>query len=67
MTKTTLQVKTEIDLPSLPNFVKSPIGTIDVADIYAEDLREIGVRWTEALIEHSRQRRAERLRPEATP
>lgn len=61
----TVTVKASVKLPNLPNFLiisetpegASAPGTIDVADITDEALRQLGKEWTEALVEHARLRR----------
>jgi hypothetical protein len=54
----TLKVTFDCELPVLPNFLRSPQGqTIDVADCTDDGLRELGQKWTDALIEHAGRRR----------
>ena len=62
-----MQKNIEMELPSLPNFIRAKEtmkgqerSVIDVADFSDEELREIGKEWTEALIEHARERRSDR-------
>lgn len=52
----------DVEVPETVNFLRVPTKgrgnkTIDVADVSDETLREIGERWTEALIENARERR----------
>jgi hypothetical protein len=52
----------KVEMPKLPNFLRTPTGMIDVADVEMNDLRTLGHAWTEALIKHAEQRRR---RPES--
>ena len=55
----TVTVKTTrtLLLPSLPNFMRTPDDeSIDVGELSEEQLREIGSRWTEALVRKARDR-----------
>jgi hypothetical protein len=46
-----IKVQAQIEIPRVPNFLKMQGGqTIPVSAITEEGLREIGQRWTEALI-----------------
>lgn len=57
--KRQITVKAIIALPTMPNFFRiDGGGTIDVADVSDDGLREIGAVWTEALVEHANDRRA---------
>lgn len=51
----------EVEMPSLPNFLKTnERGSIDVADVDETTLRKIGRAWTAALVVHARLRRVGR-------
>jgi hypothetical protein len=54
----------EMELPSLPNFIRSKEETkdsgsavVDIASFTDEELKAIGIEWTQALIEKARERR----------
>lgn len=55
-----ITVKLEFKLPSLPNFIviNSPDKqSIDIADLDDDALKQIGHKWTEALLELASKRR----------
>jgi hypothetical protein len=54
----------EMELPSLPNFIRSKEETkdsgsavVDIASFTDDELKAIGIEWTHALIEKARERR----------
>lgn len=50
-------------LPTLPNFIRDEQDTaIPVEDLTQEQLREIGQKWTDALMRKARDRAGERTR-----
>lgn len=51
------RIEVDVELPSLPNFVKVGGNSIDIADVSEETLRQIGAEWTEALVANARLRR----------
>jgi hypothetical protein len=54
----TIHVRAFITLPRLPNFLLCEGGgSMDVADITDESIKEIGQQWTEALLAHAQERR----------
>ena len=50
------QTQIEIDIPSLPNFIKSKDGksVIPIAEFTEKELQEIGKEWTKQLITKSK-------------
>lgn len=52
---TKLTVSADVEVPRVPNFLRfaNAEGTISIADITDESLRELGAEWTEALIAHA--------------
>lgn len=50
-------MKAEIELktPSVPNFILHEGGTVSIADLSDEALREISEAWTESLLARKRQ------------
>jgi hypothetical protein len=58
--KVTVTVKTTrtLVLPTLPNFIRTEAGElVDISSLTEEQLREIGSKWTEALVRKARERR----------
>jgi hypothetical protein len=60
-----LKVQADIQLPTLPNYVRlvglsDAAAGLDVADLTDASLMEIGAAWSRALLEHAKNRRAER-------
>lgn len=58
--KVSVTVKTTrtLLLPTLPNYLRTPTDEIvDVGDLTEGQAREIGAKWTEALVRKSRDRR----------
>lgn len=63
--KVTVTVKTErtLLLPTLPNFIRDERdAAIPVEDLTQDQLREIGQKWTDALMRKARDRAEERMR-----
>jgi len=64
--KTKLTVKTEIEvlLPMLPNFVKTTHKdvSLSIAELTNEQLKELGRKWTEALIIKADEKKRQRTR-----
>lgn len=57
-TRVTIKADFEIELPALPNFIKTSEGAvIDVADMHDESLGEIADSWKMALIRLAAERR----------
>lgn len=57
----TVTVKTtrKLVLPTLPNFIRTPIDEcIDVGELTEDQIREVGAMWTDALVRKSRERRS---------
>ena len=54
------QISIEIDLPSLPNFIKAKDGksVIPIREFTEEELLKIGEEWTKALIKKSKEQHA---------
>lgn len=57
-----IQAKVKLKIPSLPNFIfidseDVQKHSIDVKDLSAKELRQIGREWTEALVKHSEWRK----------
>lgn len=47
-------------MPTLPNYLRTPTDeAVDVGDLTEEQVREVGAKWTEALVRKSRERRGE--------
>ena len=58
LTKRTLSVKAEIEIPYVPNVFRMSDGqSIPVQAVTEDALREIGAAWTEALVQHAAKRR----------
>jgi hypothetical protein len=58
--KVTVTVKTTrtLVLPTLPNFIRTESDeSLDIASLTEEQLREIGAKWTEALVRKARELR----------
>ncbi len=47
---TLIQVRAKIEVPRVPNFILYDGGKFRLGELSDEDLRRIGVAWTEALI-----------------
>ena len=48
-------VTTSLEVPTVPNFIKTQIGeSVPIKDLTHEQMEAIGKAWTEALIEKSR-------------
>lgn len=63
-TEVRITVKTErtVLLPTLPNFLRTPGDqAVDVGELTEEQIREVGAKWTEALVRKSRDRRGDRI------
>ena len=60
----TLLAQRRVRVPQVPNFILSdPDGTsVDVADFDDEQLKRLGIEWTNALLAHAAQRRLARQR-----
>lgn len=56
---TTITVKAMVELPILPNFLRYDGGTIPIAEVSDEDLRDIGTAWTLELVKLAQRRRAQ--------
>jgi hypothetical protein len=54
---TKVTVKAAVNVPKVPNFLRYGGGTIDVAHVADEYLRELGAAWTEELIANAQRRR----------
>ncbi len=54
---TVIKVRAKIDVPRVPNFILYNGGKFFVGELDDEDLRRIGVAWTEALIARAQQQR----------
>ena len=64
-TKTvTLLARRRVRVPQVPNFILDEPGgiAVDVADVYDEELKRLGIEWTNALLAHAAQRRLARQR-----
>lgn len=58
-----VEVKAQIQIPSVPNFFRMTDGqSLDVAAVTEDGLREIGRVWTEELVEHAAKRADENRR-----
>ena len=57
--KIVVQYFTEVEIPSVPNFLRSPDGRAAIAidEFSREQLEEIGRQWTEALIKKAKKRK----------
>lgn len=53
------QVKADVILPSLPNFIRLTGGgqSMCISDLTDEGLRELGKQWTEELVKKAQKRR----------
>jgi len=52
-------IKREVLVPMLPNFLRTPSGdSVPVAELSEDEIREIGAKWTEALLSHAKKKRA---------
>ncbi len=56
-----------IRTPLVPNFVfievnGVEIGSVSIAEVSDEDLKEVAERWSKALLEHAQSRRDEKAR-----
>lgn len=40
-----------VEIPSVPNFIKTNIGMLPISDFSEKELRNIGKDWTKLLIE----------------
>lgn len=56
--KTLIKVRALIEVPRVPNFIRYDGGGFRVGELTDEDLRRIGVAWTEALIARAEEQRA---------
>ena len=54
---TLITVRAMIQVPRVPNFIIYEGGQLQVGELSDEDLRRIGVVWTEALLERAREQR----------
>lgn len=55
-------MRTEIETPTIPNFVRVRVGkqetvTIPISELTEEQIREIGERWTNDLITSAKRKR----------
>ena len=51
-------VTTELQVPTLPNFIRTKTGeSVHIRDLTTEQLEAIGKAWTEALVERARRSR----------
>lgn len=55
-------MRTEIETPTIPNFVRVRVGkqetvTIPISELAEEQIREIGERWTNDLITSAKRKR----------
>lgn len=58
---TILNVKAEIEIPRVPNFIRRTDGVMmAVGDFTDDGLREMAVRWTENLLERAKEQREDR-------
>lgn len=62
----TVKTSRKLYMPTVPNFVRSPRAdgiddSIDVGDLSEDQLREIGARWTEALVRKGRERHGDAI------
>lgn len=63
----TIETKVDLEVPNLPNWIKgtNPGGTVvkewnfSIADLSDEQLKSVGIAWTEALIKLARAKREE--------
>lgn len=48
-----LYVKLEVQVPQIPNFLRTDYGTVPLSAITEGGLREIGAAWTEDLVKRA--------------
>ena len=59
-----LTVTAEVEIPQVPNFLKTPAGMMLPLDALSEEgLREVAKHWTEALIERQAEMREKAKNP----
>lgn len=61
----TIEVKLECEIPQVPNFLKTPAGTVPLCAVTEDALRMLGMMWTEQLVKRAREQRQDRHGTEA--
>ena len=58
----TVRTERTLLLPTLPNFLRTPDGqAMDVGDMPEDQIREVGAKWTDALVRKARERRGDKI------
>ena len=49
-----MKIQIDVEIPSIPSFIKVGNDSRSIKDFSEEELRQIGIEWTDKLVERSK-------------